>query len=113
MSDTHPFHPKADSESYIAPLKLDTEKYRHHIEDLEPSPTQEREFLSVIWNILNMCIDLNIDVDSVQLISQEKARNALECSGDDSVNGVAMKKISDQFNRPAKQLNDKEDQDAP
>lgn len=113
MSDPQPPNPKSDAESYVAPLTLDAEKYRHHLDDLALSPAQEHEFLAVIWNILNMCIDLHINVDSVQLISQEKARAALEYSGEDSGKDVGMKEISDHFNQLATPPNDTEDQDAP
>ena len=91
-----------------APLKLDPDKYRAHLEEFDLSEEQESELLAVLWDIMRSFVEIGFGLDSVQLFStpdDEKARR-------DSGNGLEEKDHHLQhFNRTALPRAAQEDDD--
>ena len=36
--------------------------------DLKLTPAQENELLTILWDIMRMMVDLNLDMDAVQMV---------------------------------------------
>ena len=50
----------------LAPLKLDPERYRSHLESFEMTNAEQDELLQTLWNILSTFVDIGFGLDSVQ-----------------------------------------------
>ena len=67
MSDRHsPNLP--DNAKLTGVLKLDAEKYRGYVDELDVTEEQKLEFLQTLWWIMSAFVDLGFRVDSVQTL---------------------------------------------
>lgn len=58
---------KNKQEVIPAPI-LDYDLYRANLTDLELTTEQENELLAILWDIMRMMVDLNLDMDAVQMV---------------------------------------------
>ena len=47
---------------------LDYDIYRGDLTDLKLTAEQENELLTILWDIMRMMIDLNLDMDALQIV---------------------------------------------
>lgn len=52
----------------IAVPVLDYDIYRGDLTDLKLTAEQENELLTILWDIMRMMVDLNLDMDAVQMV---------------------------------------------
>ena len=64
--DTEPAS-AAGKPSYPEPLRLDVERYRAHLEDLDLTEEQAAEVLQTLWAIVEAFVDEAFGVDSFSL----------------------------------------------
>jgi len=51
-----------------APLKLEPDDYRHHLDDFDLTEEQQNELLLSLWHIMSTLVDIGWGVDTVQLL---------------------------------------------
>ena len=68
-------------EGAAAPLKLDPDEYREHLEEFDLSREQEDELLEALWNILRTFVDIGFGLDSVQLFVSPEDEKASGIDG--------------------------------
>lgn len=59
-------------------LRLDVERYRHHLDGLNLSEAQATEMLNALWSLLSAFVDLGFGVDSVHLALPQSKEGALK-----------------------------------
>lgn len=47
---------------------LDYDIYRGDLTDLKLTAAQENELLTILWDIMRMMVDLNLDMDAMQMV---------------------------------------------
>ena len=52
----------------IAPLRLDPDKYRAYLANMEMTEAQQNEFLETLWNIMRTFVEIGWGLDSVQTL---------------------------------------------
>jgi len=52
----------------IPALVLDCDAFRNDLTDFELTSEQENELLTILWDIMRMMVDLNLDMDAVQMV---------------------------------------------
>ena len=85
-------HPAGDAVPSVPdggyqPLKLDPDKYRDDLKELDLTEEEENAFLETLWNIMRTFVELGWGLDSVQMILAAKE----EFSRADSANTVETK----------------------
>ncbi|PTN12485.1 hypothetical protein [Nitrosomonas aestuarii] len=51
-----------------APLKLEPDAYRHHLDEFDLTQDQQNELLSSLWAIMSTMVDIGWGVDTVQIL---------------------------------------------
>lgn len=72
---------------------LDYDLYRADLTDLELTAEQENELLAILWDIMRMMCDLNLDMDAVQMIIPPSLYSTFNDKTDDE-SDAAEKKIN-------------------
>lgn len=62
---------------------LDYDIYRGDLTDLKLTAEQENELLTILWDIMRMMIDLNLDMDALQIMMPPSLCKAFNEDGKD------------------------------
>ncbi|WP_160828608.1 hypothetical protein [Nitrosomonas sp. JL21] len=62
---------------------LDYDIYRGDLADLKLTAAQENELLTILWDIMRMMVDLNLDMDAVHVLMPPSLCKAFNEDGED------------------------------
>lgn len=75
------------TQACAAPLVLNPDRYRAHLEGFDLTKEQEDELLSTLWDIMRTFVEIGFGLDSVQvvslLMSESERDNKEECKAED------------------------------
>ncbi len=63
-------------------LRLDPDKYRAHLKEMELNTEQENELLHILWNIMTAMVDIGFGDHSVQTVMDSLVKDASSESPD-------------------------------
>lgn len=58
---------KVTKKDAAAPLVLEPDDYRHHLDDFDLTEEQQNELLETLWSIMSIFVDIGWGVDTVQM----------------------------------------------
>lgn len=59
---------KVTKQDAAAPLKLEPDNYRHHLDEFDLTKEQQNELLESLWTIMSTLVDIGWGVDTVQIL---------------------------------------------
>ena len=83
--------PDTTDQPMVTVLNFAPEKYRDQLADYELTKEQEDELLTTLWHIMRTFVELGWGLDSVQLLSAEKAFTEAGNTTGDSVKTLSEK----------------------